>query len=360
MYELEKIQIKSKYQDYDVSFCELHFNDLLKQKDTFILLDSNLISVLDLPISFNIIPVNPGEETKDFSGLSELLTLLATKGVNRNHTLAVVGGGSIQDVGTFVSSIYMRGLEWTFFPTTLQAMADSCVGGKSAINLGAYKNLIGNYHPPKSISIDSAFTKSLSAYDLACGLIEALKITFATGPEPTHKFLQLLDAYLQSDKIDPELIEQMVHLSLTCKKDFVEEDEFDGGIRKLLNFGHTYGHAIEASTSFRVHHGIAVGIGILASLEHRSETSLSALEQSMALAIRKLLSPFSKDIKQIVSEMTYESFSEHVQKDKKSDADHLIFIHSIDGELKRVSLPNSNATRMDAYKSVGKAANAIR
>jgi hypothetical protein len=103
-----------------------------------------------------------------------------------------------------------------------------------------------------------------------------------------------------------------------------------------------------------------VGIGILASLEHRSETSLSALEQSMALAIRKLLSPFSKDIKQIVSEMTYESFSEHVQKDKKSDADHLIFIHSIDGELKRVSLPNSNATRMDAYKSVGKAANAIR
>jgi 3-dehydroquinate synthase len=359
MYKLDKIQIKSKHKDYYVSFGKFHLGNILNQKDTFIILDSNLASVIDLPKSTNLIMVDPGEGTKDYSGVSEILSLLVAKGVNRNHTLAVIGGGSIQDVGTFVASIYMRGIEWIFFPTTLQAMADSCVGGKSAINLGVNKNLIGNYYPPKSISIDIAFTKSLSAYDLACGLIEALKITYASGPGPTRKFLKLLDIYLQSDQIDPELIEQMVHLSLICKKNFIEEDEFDHGIRKLLNFGHTYGHAIEASTSFKVHHGIAVGIGILASLEHRADKSLSAFEQSIVLAIRKLLNPFSKEIKQLVSEMSFESFSEQVQKDKKSDAEYLTFIHSIDGELKRVSLPNNEATRMDAYKSVGQAANAI-
>ena len=359
MYELDEIQIFSKYNEYQVSFQELKLEHLMMQEDRFIILDANLARLLNAKRSTTLIEVKPGETSKEYSEVSKILSELALKGLNRSHTLVVVGGGSIQDVGTFVASLYMRGLDWVYYPTTLQSMADSCVGGKSAINLGEHKNLIGNFYPPRSIVIDTTLTSSLSKYDLACGLIEGLKIAFASGIQPILEFVKLIEQHLMTDAPNPELMEQIVHLSLSCKKKFVEEDEFDHGIRKLLNFGHTYGHAIEASTSFEVHHGIAVGIGILASFEHRSNLALNENEELLVAITRRILEPFAKDIRQQISEMNYEAFSQSIQMDKKRSLGELTFIHSINGDLQRVLMPNDDSTRRNAYRSIERAVNAI-
>jgi 3-dehydroquinate synthase len=153
-------------------------------------------------------------------------------------------------------------------------MADSCVGGKSSINAGNVKNLIGNIYPPKVITIDTFFVKSLDEISIIGGISEAVKICFARD---TASFKEFLNLYYLLDKSNHSTYEKLIRHSLVSKKWFIEIDEFDKRERQLLNFGHSWGHAWESAVDFKSNHGVAVALGMLAALNHpqssKSETS---------------------------------------------------------------------------------------
>ena len=202
------------------------------------------------------------EQEKSLDRSPALIEQMRAQGVNRRTNLVAVGGGVIQDISAFVSSVYMRGLSWSYVPTTVLAMVDSCIGGKSSINVGPYKNLVGTFHPPQNIYIDPSLAETLPRDQFASGLIEAAKICFCRGPESFAAHL----ACDPSTTMSTDALERVIINSLLAKKHFIEIDEFDKKERLLLNFGHTFGHAIEGASHYGIPHGIAVGFGILCSL----------------------------------------------------------------------------------------------
>jgi 3-dehydroquinate synthase len=207
------------------------------------------------------------EEFKSLDACPSLIEAIRKSGAGRGTHLVAVGGGVIQDVSAFIASIYMRGLQWSYIPTTVLAMVDSCIGGKSSINVGRYKNLVGTFHPPTEVLIDPAVAMTLPEHEQAAGLVEAAKICFCRGANTFEQYLSSNPA----PNIPTESLEQVIAQSLLAKKWFIEIDEFDKKERLLLNFGHTFGHAIEGASHFSISHGIAVGLGIVCALEFQRQ-----------------------------------------------------------------------------------------
>ena len=242
-------------------------HDLLKQviienSDAIFLVDDYFESLLSIPAGRRIL-INASENNKALEYMAEVILKLRELGANRSTHLVVLGGGVIQDIATFCASIYMRGIQWTYMPSTLLSMADSCIGGKSSINVLGYKNLVGNFYPPKEVLVDIDFVVSMDSEKIVGGLFEAAKICYARGFEDFQAYLcDAPDARTSRDNI-----QAIVVRALKTKKWFIETDEFDQKERLLLNFGHTFGHAIEAGTDFGVSHGIAVGVGMMVAVE---------------------------------------------------------------------------------------------
>lgn len=209
-----------------------------------------------------VVAVPARETTKSLDAMSEVVARLREAGATRDTHLAVIGGGVVQDVGAFVASIFMRGLAWSYMPTTLLGMADSCIGGKSSINVGKFKNLVGTIHSPDRVLVDTSFIASLPTAQRADGLCEAAKICFARGTEDFAAYL----AEHPTVDLDADAFARIVTRSLTAKKWFIERDEFDKNERLLLNFGHTFGHALEGASAFSISHGAGVGLGILCAM----------------------------------------------------------------------------------------------
>jgi 3-dehydroquinate synthase len=157
----------------------------------------------------------------------------------------------------------MRGVKWDYYPTTLASMMDSCIGGKSSINLGQRKNLIGNFHPPSRIIINPSYIKTLPKIEISAGISEGVKICFAKGNQEVESFIN--HVRLWREKNDNSFLLSSIEESLKAKKYFIEVDEFDQKERQLLNFGHSFGHAIESSSGYAIPHGIAVLVGMLAA-----------------------------------------------------------------------------------------------
>jgi len=210
------------------------------------------------------------EQAKSLDRMPEIIERLRSNGANRGTHLIVLGGGVLQDIATFVASVYMRGIPWSYYPTTVLAMVDSCIGGKASINVGPNKNLVGTFHPPKKILVDPALAETLPRDQFASGLIEAAKITFSRGHESFERHL----ACGPSTTMSTAALEALVVNSLLAKKHFIEIDEFDKKERLLLNFGHTFGHAIEGASHYGIPHGIAVGLGILCSLTFQRQRGI--------------------------------------------------------------------------------------
>ena len=208
------------------------------------------------------------ETMKSLEASPVLIEKIRKGGATRQTELLAVGGGIVQDLSAFIASVYMRGLKWSYVPTTVLAMVDSCIGGKSSINVGPYKNLVGTIHPPVSVMIDPALAATLPDDQKASGLIEAVKICFCRGAEAFDRHL----SYGPSVGMSVEALEQVIVNSLLAKKWFIEIDEFDKKERLLLNFGHTFGHAIEGASHFAISHGIAVGLGIICALEFEQQS----------------------------------------------------------------------------------------
>lgn len=254
------------------------------------------------------------EESKTLESCGSVLVAMRESGLRRGDVVVAVGGGVIQDVATLVSSLYMRGVPWIYVPTTVMAMVDSCVGGKSSINAGGIKNLVGNVYPPVGIAVDTNFVATLPPIAVAAGLCEAVKICFCGGTDPFEKYLAL--AAGAGDLSDTGATARLFRHVLETKKWFVEIDEFDRRERQQLNFGHSFGHAFEAATNFALPHGIAVGIGMVAATEHpRCEGGLSA---PLLAYVKGLLKPYRELIATTGGQVDWPRFRSALEADKKN------------------------------------------
>jgi len=208
--------------------------------------------------SASVLRIKAHEDNKSLECFPAYVTHLVDHGIRRDHTLMAIGGGIIQDITCFLSATLLRGIEWRFLPTTLLAQADSCIGSKSSINSGGTKNILGTFTPPREIVISSRFLETLDERDVRSGIGEMLKVHAIDSPASFDNMASDFDR-LQSD---PALMGKRLRRALQVKKAYIETDEFDRGPRNIFNYGHSFGHAIEAATAFQIPHGIAVTIGM--------------------------------------------------------------------------------------------------
>ena len=257
--------IRSSVHDYSVRFVN-DFNavldDILESGD-ILLIDENIYSLYRkrlAPICDRCrhIIIEPSEVKKSYQGVIPIIESLIEGGFRKNNRIIAIGGGITQDIATFISANLYRGVQWYFFPTTLLSQSDSCIGGKASLNFGGYKNLLGNFYPPWKIFIDLSFLQTLPKRDLVSGLGEMTHFYFVSGGEDYQLMAKSRETALE----DKEVLESLILRSLQIKKATIEIDEFDRKERQIFNYGHSFGHAIESVTQYRVPHGIAVSHGM--------------------------------------------------------------------------------------------------
>ena len=269
------------------------------------------------------------------------------------NVLVAVGGGALQDLVTLAASIYMRGLAWIYVPTTLMSMLDSCIGGKSSINLGPYKNLLGNIYPPSSVYIDKGFLATLNNVDIACGLAEGVKICFASSPLDSANFEDFIASWRSTSNVD--FLEQAIFLSLEKKQWFVEIDEFDKKERKLLNFGHSFGHALEAATAFSIPHGIGVFIGMHTAINYGGNPDAAG---SLVNWIKSEMALVNGDIERF--KVSKEQFLSALRKDKKnSETEQCLIVPNKDGALIEKLYPLNNENLNKCFDTLAESLNQL-
>ena len=195
-----------------------------------------------------------GEESKSLAYFEKILKAMLDASFTRGDAVCAVGGGVVGDLAGFAASAYMRGVDFYNIPTTLLSQVDSSIGGKTAVNFGGVKNIVGAFYQPKKVIIDPNVLGTLPMRHLAAGMSEAIKMA-ATFDAELFKMLEAGDPY--------EMVDTVIERSLLIKKRVVELDEREAGLRKALNFGHTVGHGIESASRGGLYHGEAVSLGMI-------------------------------------------------------------------------------------------------
>ena len=275
----------------------------IDNENTITIIDSNVNKLYpSLRRDTNIV-LECNENLKTLEGVNHLILILSKLKININTKLIVIGGGILQDLVGFCSSIYVRGIEYILIPTTLLAQADSCIGGKTSINFENKKNLLGTFYPPSNIIICTEFLKTLSNLDYISGLGEIYKF-------------YLLQNKISKFDLDSS-IESMIIDGLEYKVGILVKDEFDKKERKFLNFGHTFGHALESISNYQIPHGIAVILGSMISL--RISNELGYKIPNYDLSLKKGIDLVrSSQIKLFSGWFDLNSLLEIVKSDKKS------------------------------------------
>lgn len=230
-------------------------------------------SLSEAGIKSELFVFEPGEASKCKDTLFSLLEYLAEKELTRTDLLIALGGGVTGDITGLAAALYMRGIKYIQVPTTLLAMTDSSVGGKTAVNLNGGKNLAGCFYDPVCVLCDTSVLKTLPADVFAQGMAEVIKYSVICDPELFRK----LKAQEKPD------IDETVGRCISIKKRFVEDDRFDFGNRRLLNLGHTVGHACEALSGFNMPHGFAVAVGMAYMAAFSEKNGFAAEELSAPL-----------------------------------------------------------------------------
>ncbi len=211
-------------------------------------------------VTCDLLTFPPGEASKTRASWSELTDALLAAGLGRDAAVLALGGGVTGDLAGFVAASYLRGVPVVQLPTSLVAMVDSSVGGKTGVDVPAGKNLVGAFHPPRLVVADTSTIATLPRAERAQGLVEAVKHGAIVDAEYLERLEADLDALLEGE---PEATTRAVLRSVEIKARVVSEDEREAGIREILNFGHTLGHALEAGADYELPHGTAVGMGMV-------------------------------------------------------------------------------------------------
>ncbi len=242
---------------FDSSISEL--SKIVDQTSTFIITDDNLYHHYQKKLKgWNVLLIKAGEKYKNQNTVNEIIGQLIEKGADRKSIIIGFGGGVVTDIAGYVASVYMRGVSFGFIPTSILAMVDASIGGKNGVDVGIYKNMVGIIRQPKFLLYDYNVLKTLPNEEWVNGFAEIIKHACI---KDAAMFKLLEKQFLKDFQKDKLLLSKLIQRNALLKAKVVQEDEFEQGNRKLLNFGHTLGHAIE--NTYQLPHGHAVAIGMV-------------------------------------------------------------------------------------------------
>ncbi len=257
--------------------------------------------------------IGDGESYKSFESFTTIMDELINKKFRRSDLIIALGGGVVGDISGFSAACYQRGMDFIQIPTSLLAMVDSSVGGKTAINHPQGKNMVGAFHQPVQVRIDTDCLKTLASNQFNAGIAEIIKIAAIYDSE----LFDWLELNLESIKaLEPKTLEEMIYQSCKLKALVVEQDELESGIRAVLNFGHTFGHAIESLLGYgKILHGEAVAIGMVLAAKLSEEKGL--LETTITSRLSSLLQTFELPIT-LPKGLSARDIVEYMSIDKKN------------------------------------------
>jgi len=320
------LTIQSHRGPYSVHFGPLFegLRDGLQPKDHLII-DAKVAGlysgVLAKALShFSVLKIEASESNKSLEKIPEYVTHLLDHGVKRDHQLICVGGGIVQDITAFMATCLLRGVAWEYHPTTLLAQADSCIGSKSSINVGPFKNQVGTYTPPSRIHVSMDVLDTLSEMEMRSGIGEMIKVHVIGGWNDTKNITKGYPQLLKNK----DVLAKTLFRSLEIKKEKIEIDEFDKNERLVMNFGHTFGHAIEGATNYAVPHGIAVTLGM--EIANFFSLKLGFIDKNTFEELHHLNSANYKGYENV--SIPEDRFFESLKKDKKNiDSNISMILH---------------------------------
>jgi len=285
------------------------------------LLGIDLLNLLDQEgLRAELLDFPAGEESKNMDTLVSLARKMVTSGADRASAIVALGGGVVGDVAAFLASIYMRGIPFVQIPTTLLAQVDSSVGGKTGVDLPEGKNLLGTFAQPKRVYADIGVLATLPLKELRNGIAEVVKY----GVIRSLELFELLEKQGQDIvNLEPEIVSHVVAQSCAIKADIVAKDELEGGLRRILNFGHTIGHAIEAAANYKIAHGEAVSMGMVAAAMLSAKKGIASVD--IAERIRRVLEQLGLPVK-IPDSFSPQHLVKLTKHDKKSVGGKVHFV----------------------------------
>lgn len=325
-----EIKIKSQEKSYPIVIENEAITDL--REKVFANLENYLVVIsakveklygkqLNIPKNRKFV-LKDGEKEKNFKNYKKILEYALKLKLTRKSTIIAIGGGVVGDLTGFCASTYMRGIDFIQVPTTLLACVDSSVGGKTAIDTDFGKNLIGTFYQPKAVYINPRFLKTLDERQFKTGLGEVIKYSFIEKSCMCDEELNLTNFLSTEDIHDEKVLAKLIEICIKLKKSVVEKDEKESGLRRILNFGHTYGHAIEKITNYKKFtHGEAVVEGMRFAFELALKKNL--IDKNYKFLADDIMKKF--DFRQI-PKYKMEKMIELMLMDKKSDGKTITFI----------------------------------
>lgn len=287
-----------------------HLNDYLDLKGKILLISDDLIPQIYIDKFLLIYPNSifvsfpHGENNKTIETYQKIMDVLMNNSFSRKDNIISLGGGLTSDLAGYAASTYMRGINFYIIPTTLLADVDASIGGKVAINYRSIKNMIGSFYQPKKVIIDPELLKTLSDRLFFEGLVEAIKMSMTSNKE----LFELIENKSNRKEVEDDL-ENIIYQALKIKKEIVEKDEKENDIRKVLNFGHTLGHALESLFKGKLYHGECVAIGMTYFVNENIKDRLISL-------LKKFSLPYQDDF-------SVEEIMSYIKHDKKLNGEKI-------------------------------------
>ncbi len=329
---MKKIKVDLKENAYDVLIRTGLVNTIESEvrkrnlpEKFFVIVDKNvkknypkLLRQIDADTK-NTYTLNAYEKNKSYDTLQAIHKKMIGANLSRNSTILAIGGGITGDVGGFAASTYMRGIKYIQVPTTLLAAVDSSVGGKTGINFNETKNIIGSFYQPDLVLIDTNFFNTLPKEEILCGIGELVKYAFITSTKFSRWLIKNIDNIFA---LDERSVVKAIAESVRYKGDVVISDEKESGLRKVLNFGHTFAHAIEVEQDHKIKHGQAVVVGIACALYLSHRTHL--IPEAKLNKFLKIIEPF----KELIAIRTYDKNKLYsiMGRDKKNVSGKIKFV----------------------------------
>jgi len=287
--------VKSYMGQYEAEFyTDFSFFEELKGKtNKFFIIDKKVYSLYEETLKelvgdSSYYLLEAVEENKNVEKALEIISEMVEMKSKRNTLLVAVGGGIVQDVSAFIANILYRGISWALIPTTLLAQTDSCIGSKTSLNYKQYKNLLGYFYPPTKIYINTQFVQTLEHKDYCSGLGEIMKCAMMAGYNSFCETCANIEAMVERKE---DVLVKEIKKALNFKKGVIEIDEFDTNYRNIMNFGHTFGHALESTSKYVIPHGQAVSFGMMVANRiscergYISEDKLDVLNSAIAKVV---------------------------------------------------------------------------
>lgn len=287
-----------------------------EDKSAIILVDKRIRQLWfkDLNPQTPCFEIDAKEANKTINSAIQFAEYLESIGTTKANMVYVIGGGIMQDIGAFACAMYKRGIPWTYFPTTLLGMADSCIGGKTGLNHNTTKNLLALFAAPRRIIHFLPFLETLPSREIIAGYGEALRLHATGGPRFVDQFEAHIDDALKGSS---EALQTIISGSLSVKRAVVEKDEFETSLRRSMNYGHSIGHAIEALTNFAFPHGMGISIGVM--VENMIASARFGLNAQQAERINTQAAKLiDLDAKSALASIDFNEINPVLKKDKKT------------------------------------------